>query len=356
VRLMRAAIIVAVVAALSGAPSSVSAAANQLTSPQVSPGSGSVTTVFTFRVRYDGAFAATSVSVAVAGLSLPMVLQSGSPTAGWWTTASVLPVGAWSTTFSSTAARGPAATVQGPAVVVAAPATAPPASAIPTTPSGGATPESVPIGGSGDGTAATPAPDAAPDGATASSGPTSAPGDGLSAPEPAPDGGTDPAPGGGTETDPDAGTAENGGDEPPADDGAPAASGGRGPSPADGATRARTPGDTTSGEGTAAADDLVSTLLLIGLAGVASVAVIGTLLLMAGRRREPQRATAAASAPVGAAAVRPRIARRASTSPADDPIVAALGVDDEMAARRAIRRARATRVSDDPPAGRPRRR
>ena len=55
-RLSRALVIVAIVAALWGAPSSVSAAANQLSSPQASPGSGSVTTVFTFRVRYDGAF------------------------------------------------------------------------------------------------------------------------------------------------------------------------------------------------------------------------------------------------------------------------------------------------------------
>jgi hypothetical protein len=98
---------------------------------------------------------------------------------------------------------------------------------------------------------------------------------------------------------------------------------------------------------TASADDLVSTLLLVGLAGVASVAIVGTLLLFAGRRRQPERAETIPP---------PNLAHRRPMSPADDPIVAALGVDDEMAARRAIRRARSSGVSDDTRTNRPRRR
>jgi hypothetical protein len=83
---------------------------------------------------------------------------------------------------------------------------------------------------------------------------------------------------------------------------------------------------------------------------------VGTLLLVAGRRREPEPATAAPTAPVGAGTERARIARRVTTNPADDPIVAALGVDDEMAARRAIRRARTARPADEARVDRPRRR
>src|SRR5699024_4257574 len=83
-RLRRGLFVLAIVAALWGAPSSVSAAVNDLSSPQVSPTSGSVTTVFTFRVRYDGGFPAASVTVTVAGLTIPMILESGSLTAGTW--------------------------------------------------------------------------------------------------------------------------------------------------------------------------------------------------------------------------------------------------------------------------------
>jgi hypothetical protein len=41
-----------------------------------------------------------------------------------------------------------------------------------------------------------------------------------------------------------------------------------------------------------------------------------------------------------------RVARSGRAQPAHDPIVAALGVDDEMAARRAVRRA-GRRIDDD---------
>ncbi len=85
--------------------------------------------------------------------------------------------------------------------------------------------------------------------------------------------------------------------------------------------------------------EMVSDLLLIGLAGVASVAIIGTLLLVAGRRREPGPATQPAEPSATDDALMRRAARSGRMRPADDPIVAALGVDEEMAARRAIRRA-----------------
>lgn len=357
-RLMRAVVIVAIVAALSGAPPSVSAAANQLDSPQVTPGSGSVTTVFTLRVRYDGAFAATSVSVSVASLSLPMVLESGTLTAGWWTVATLLPVGAWSTTFSSTAARGPSATVAGPVVVVAAPATAPPTIITSPTPPdpGGPTPDAAPVPDSGDGTAASAAPDTAPDEAPDASAPTSAPGAAPATPNSTAAGdGTTGAPSGGTGTAPDAGGGGGGDADEPAE-GAPAASAADTPGPGGAEAPVRPDSDPPSDGKTASSNDLVSTVILVGLAGVASVAILGTMLLLAGRRRDPEQAAASPAGPATPTAPPTPTPRRTPRRPADDPIVAALGVDDEMAARRAIRRARSARVADDAPAVRPRRR
>ena len=351
-RVLRAFVILAVVAALWGAPSSVSAAANQLASPQVSPGSGTVATVFTFRVRYEGTFEATSVSVSVAGLTLPMVLEGGTLAAGWWTTASLLPVGAWSTTFRSTASRGPAGTADGPIVVVAAPFTPMPTASSASPPGqGGATPESAPVGDSGRGTAATAAPDAAPEEVTASSEPSSAPDAAPAAPATSPaDAPAEPI------AAPDARAGEGLPDAPTAGDNAPAASHAGTPSAGEGAARMRTERDSPASEAVASADALVSTLILVGLAGVASVAIVGTLLLLAGRRRDPEEATATPTAHVETATAPPRIARRTQVRPADDPIVAALGVDDEMAARRAIRRARTSRSAGAAPTDRPRRR
>lgn len=343
-RLARVLVIVAVVAALSGAPSFVSAAANELDSPQVTPGSGSVATVFTFRVRYDGAFPATSVSVSVAGLTLPMALESGALTAGWWTTASLLPVGAWPTIFSAAAARGPSARVDGPVVVVAAPATVPPtATSVPTPPGqGGATPDSAPVGGSGSGTTASAAPDVAPAPSEAASAPGSDPATASSA---AAGGGTDAATGDGAGTGPDAGGSGGDGDEG-ADEGAPAASGAGAPTPTGDAAPLRAGNDPSPDGEAASADDLVSTVILIGLAGVALVAMLGTFLLAGGRRREPEEVATNPTAPVAATTAIPPSARRTPRSPANDPIIAALGVDDEMAARRAIRRARISGVAD----------
>jgi len=83
----------------------------------------------------------------------------------------------------------------------------------------------------------------------------------------------------------------------------------------------------------------VPDLLLIGLAGVASVGIIGTLLVAARRRRAPERVPAMPAPPFADDEILRRLARSDRGQPFHDPIVAALGVDEEMAARRAIRRA-----------------
>lgn len=367
-RLLRGFIVLAVVAALWGAPPSVSAAVNELTSPEVTPSTGGATTTFTFRVRYEGGFQANSVGVTVAGLTVPMTLASGSRTAGWWRGSSPLPIGAWSTIFHASVVQGPAPMLAGPIVVVAS-AVPSPTSSSPSGPSpGGATPESAPAddldgatappaapapspeeAAATDAAAASPAPAAPdPDPAPASSGAV-APSDGGGVNAPGP-GGADGSPAGGGGT----GTGGGSGDgEPPQENGAPASP--TSPSPATGVDPAlvQPASDTDEPpEDRARAREMVSDLLLFGLAGVASVAIIGTLLLVAGRRREPEGATAVGSPSAADGALLRRVARSGRAQAADDPIIAALGVDDEMAARRAIRRA-ARQIDDVGPGKRP---
>lgn len=130
----------------------------------------------------------------------------------------------------------------------------------------------------------------------------------------------------------------------PAGQGAPAASPASSPAPGGDPAIVQPASDTEPRDDPAATDEMVSDVLLLGLAGVASIAIAGTLLLIAGRRREPAQATVSPAPPVANAPMR-RTVRTGRAQPSDDPIVAALGVDDEMAARRAIRRAgRATEV------------
>lgn len=95
-------------------------------------------------------------------------------------------------------------------------------------------------------------------------------------------------------------------------------------------------------EGASSADDFLVTLLLVGLVGVAAVALIGTGVLFARRdrlRETPQSAMARASA-----ALERRSVRRSKVRLSDDPIVAALGIDED---RRRLRRARPARDADD---------
>ena len=356
-RLTRGLLVLAIVAALWGAPSSVSAAVNEVSSPQVSPTSGSVTTLFTFRVRYDGGFPAATVGVTVAGLSIPMLLESGTLEAGWWLGSTLLPTGAWSTSFIATAVQGPSATIPGPVVIVAGLAPTPTASPG-SAPGSGPTPESAPVGGPYGPTAPPAAPAPSPQEAAATATVVASPAPETPAADPGPgspvgSGGADAPAQGGSPSTPAPGdggvtpAGGGGGDHAPA--GQDATSPAAPETPAPGGDPSLFEPASDAGEPRATpttADDMVSDVLLIGLAGVTSVAIVGTLLLLAGRRREPAPATSARAtgaratgAPSGVAetAMR-RLARTSSGRAAGDPIVAALGVDDEMAARRAIRR------------------
>lgn len=101
---------------------------------------------------------------------------------------------------------------------------------------------------------------------------------------------------------------------------------------------------------------MASDVLLIGLAGIASVALVGTLFLIAWRRRGPRPATMGAEPSVADDAVMRRMARSGRARAAGDPIVAALGIDDVMAARRATRRSRRDPSAGPPSTARPRQR
>ena len=96
--------------------------------------------------------------------------------------------------------------------------------------------------------------------------------------------------------------------------------------------------------GASSADDFLVTLLLVGLAGVVAVALIGTGVLVAKRERvkePPPSAMAQASA-----ALERRSVRRSKLRLSDDPIVAALGIDEDG---RRLRRARPPRDDDRGP-------
>jgi hypothetical protein len=95
-------------------------------------------------------------------------------------------------------------------------------------------------------------------------------------------------------------------------------------------------------EGASSGDDLVLTLVLIGLAGIAAVALIGTGVLLA-RRERVKEPPPNAMAQVTAALER-RSVRRSKVRLPDDPIVAALGIEGR--AGRPRRRAGAVRDED----------
>ncbi len=143
---------------------------------------------------------------------------------------------------------------------------------------------------------------------------------------------------------PDGGGAETGGD------GAPAATGRIAPS----SKAAPAVGRTTSGtddDATPATDGLLNMVLLVGLSGVAAVALIGVAVMLAGRRRDhddeaavPAAASFAARATTSSPDATPdavlerRMLRQSRVRMTDDPIVAALGIGNDDDDRRRARR------------------
>lgn len=349
---MRGLIVLATIAALLGAPSIASGAGNSLASPSAAPSTGTIETVFTFRVSYDGQFSAAAVTMSVAGLHLPLTLVSGTTLLGTWSVSTALPPGTWTPTYTATALRGNTASIAGGPVFVAGLAQPPPTpvATLSTSSPPGSGEE---VNGGQPSDSGDPAPDPAP--ADDVDPGASPPGDGAPAsPDPSkPAGaGSQGGTGGGAE-----GSSDTTGSPTPGEPGNPGSSGRNPPAaPAapdphgdpSGAPRIAPAADRTdSGEETHAGsrDGLLGLVLIIGLSGVAAVAISGTVLLVVARRRrsEPE----AAGAPDGPSAsadteslLQRRIVRRAKIRLVDDPIVAAMGVDDQVDARRRRQAAR----------------
>jgi hypothetical protein len=360
----RAALVLAILAALVGAPSSLLAAPpNQLSSPAASPTSGGVLTTFVLSVRYTstGGNPARAVVAETGPLSVELSLVSGTAADGLWRGSTLLPAGTWTITFRAVVDQGPQPSLAGPTLNVApAPAPTPPPSGPQVRPvtieaQSTSTPETNPQ--------ATPqsaslTPDARPGGSAEVSAAPEQPSTNGEAPTLPPAGGVDarPAPAtssvrGGAETDTEPSPATGGNPT----DGAPRASAGGSPRAGD------VPGGglVEADRGDPAAADL---LLLLGVVvSVAAVTLLGTGWMLTGRGRdEPERASAlsgrgrrsAAAARRAAGIEERRQRRRALRLPGHDPVLAALGldIDDEADAGPAPRRGAARGA---PPTSRP---
>ena len=345
----------ATIAALTGAPPIASGVGNSLASPSASPTSGTVTTIFTLHVSYDDNWPATAVTVSVAGRTLSLTRIDGTAERGTWSVATVLPAGTWTPRFSALVAGGNAPTIVGPTVTVAGPpVAATPAPAVTNTlPSGGDETEAEAPSGSGDppGTIVPdPAPAPAPEDAEPSASPgaepagsiPATPGTGASrsgsgsGPGSGPGNGPGTSAGGASRTtsSPSPGVPEGGtgGEAPAAPSNGPDAM----PSAAPGAMPAAERASADEPEAAVVDDAMLDIVLLVGLSGVATVAIMGTTLLLFARHRSDEEEVPATAAEIGDtdALLERRTVRRAKTRLADDPIVTAMGVDDQVAARR----------------------
>jgi hypothetical protein len=307
-------LVLAIGAALLGAPSPASAADSALadaaaTPPVVAPGA-----LVRLSVSYDGGSAATSVTAEVGGLTFPLVQQSGTLTSGTWASAVTLPIGTWNVIYRATTTGGEAPVLTGPSVTVAA-VVAP--SLGPGEPDGSVEPEaaSTQPNASSPGAPREPAQVARP------SPPPTAGSNSEDEPSPA-------AAAGGGRTPPPAVQVEGGAApsvplppitttaNPRSDDprgslaGAP-----MGPSPGiDAGTAAPTPPDRGTPVG-------------IGLVGVAAIAAVGIGLVVA--LRERRRRVEPIEVPDGVAEVLDRrTIRQGRVRLEADPIIAALGIGD----------------------------
>lgn len=354
---LRSLTVMAMLAALVGAPPSASAATNILHAPAATPTAGTVGTSFRLHVEYRGTFRATSVKAELVAVSVPMTLVAGSPRDGAWEASVTLPPGTWPLTFGATAERGNNPSLDGPVITVSH------STAVPTGPFlAPATTES--------GDSRTPdrefedvdgADDTRTPGAEGAAGQTTAPGDGQSgsqagtvapsgqdsdtpAARSSPTGGT----GRGAHDDGEAARAGDGESGANAGDASPEASPASGPTGAAASGVAQpqiAPSELDAGDGgepRAMTDEIISTAARLTGAWAAALLVVVALVigfLVRRRRRTPAEAEATSVAASADAILRRRALRRARRPMADDdPIIASLGLDQNERPSRTARR------------------
>lgn len=342
-RALPIAFFIAGLTALLGAPSAAFATRPALSAPSASPSTGTTQTTFVFGVRYVGRSPA-SLTVRVAGGSLPMSLVTGTPLSGTYQAASRLPAGTWSVTFEAVPSKGPLTTLNGPTVSVGpwSTATPQPTSSGPSTPTsqppnlppsdGSSTPGPLPIPVSTPVASSTPPSGASESSASAvpwsntapASDPTSRSGSGSSAGT-APNGPTTSSGTGATPSGSGAGSSPSGG-------GHGDSSGAPGQAIATGTPSGQSPAASPM-NGMLPSGLSIWTVMIVGLAAVAAVAIGGVGWLLLARRSERETplsisAEAADAAEVGETVDRllERAAHRGGLQPSDDPIVAALGL------------------------------
>jgi hypothetical protein len=312
-----AATVLAMLAALVMAPSSVFAAApNELRSPAISPLVGTTATLFELSVGYSGDDPASGVTARVASKTVAMWLSSGTSRAGTWTGGTFLPAGSWKVTFQANASQGrdPKPLIFGP-ITVSPGVTQPPSSPITSQPSDGTEP-----GGTSPTVEPRPQESAAPSssGNRAKAGASAEPSSGAAA---------------ATSEGPSASQPQH--REGPRDRSA----GARGSSPPDGGAAPAQPtasaGTGDGGGNQAVGRELAGMVLLFGIGGVAAVALLGAAWILIAARRDRAEPAVAASPTLDPAisalsSAERRARRRVRLRPSDDPILAALGLHDEQ--------------------------
>jgi hypothetical protein len=337
-RRVRLLVLAACLTALLGAPSVVfGAAPTRLYDASVSPRSGTTSTVFTIKTRFDGSgkFAAGQVVATVGAKTLSLTRVSGSALAGTWVVRSTWPAGAWAVVFETIPDAGPSASLTGPTVSVSAPTPIPTVKPTPvaspsmTAGAGEPTqPEATPVTAPAPGS---PAPSAE------SSEPATAP-RGTAGDDSSDEGGAEAAPSNGGSNDGDRGTTKKPDKKPVAT--SPAA-GKRG---AGGSTAVRASGSPTESAPAAAPIDGSGTVkdgMVVYLIGaMAAVVAFGFFLVLARRRTGEEESLAAATPSTPSRAPAPlaaRTIRRGRLEQANDPILESMGLNkpsEPTAARR----------------------
>ena len=317
--LRRVTMVLAIMAALAGAPSSVSAAPpNQLSEASVAPSSGGSSTLFVVSVRYVSPAGNPAIGVTASGGGQIAVLTlfSGTATDGVWRGTITLPPGSWEVTVQANVVKGASPSMLAGTVSVGGTTGEP-------FPSGGEVPSFGPgPGAGGGGTSSSPAaqPAATRPPSTAAS---QAPARSSTAAAP---------------SQPPTGPASSGAEpaRPGRSGEAPTRSPGvRLSGASDGAQRSPDATPTMGGAPAPGRDDGgLGLFLAMGLLGVGTVALVGSAWVILAGRRDRRAITAPQSSATdpgvsAAAIVEQRALRRARLRSTDDPILAAMGLPDD---------------------------